>query len=75
MNTKPRTIAQDDLVEQLVSQLKHGTGEKFPESSAAAGPGGAEIPSPPSSEKTGVGGGGGESPQGDSRRNPAEDPS
>ena len=29
MNTKPHTIAQDDLVEQLVSQLKHGTDEKF----------------------------------------------
>ena len=54
MNTKPHTIVQDDLVEQLVSQLKHGTGEKFPESSAAAGPGGAETPFPPSSDKSGT---------------------
>jgi hypothetical protein len=60
MNTKPYTTAQndlqndlqDDLVEQMVTQLKNRVGEKFPDSSAAAG--GAEMPFPPSSDKSGT---------------------
>jgi hypothetical protein len=56
MNTKLHTTAQNDLqndlVEQMVTQLKNDVGEKFPESSAAAG--GAEMPFPPSSDKSGT---------------------
>ena len=56
MKNNPHTAAQDDrndLVDQLVNQLKDGSGEKFPESSAAAGLGG-EAPFPPSSDKSGT---------------------
>ncbi len=57
MKSDPHTTAQDDrndMVEQLVKQLKDGSGEKFPDSSAAAGPVGAEAPFPPSSDKSGT---------------------
>jgi hypothetical protein len=46
-------------IDQLVYKVDHPGCEFFP----------------PSTERAGVGGGGGESPQGDCRRNTAEDPS
>ena len=60
MNNVPKNAScSSGELDQLIYNIDHPGYELFP----------------PSIEKAGVGGGGGESPQGDSRRNPAEDPS